>query len=190
LRAAAGPRFARKRIDKLAPLYPLSAEPEAGSLARVIAGKRVAEVPDTEAPGVNPRVGKIARAGKFRWMLSVPLLREDEGIGAISLSHPQPRFALSEGQRALLQAFANWAAIAIENAQLLKELQARNASLAEALGQRTATAEVLRVISTSPRLQMSRKSRIVPQWNCCCPGRSTSASLRGTLRCIWPLACS
>jgi signal transduction histidine kinase len=81
--------------------------------------------------------------------LSVPLLVHGEVTGLLRVSRrlAQP---FTEQQIALLQAFADQAVIAIENARLLQELQASNASLSEALERQSATGEVLRIIAGTP----------------------------------------
>ena len=84
-----------------------------------------------------------------RTILSVPLLREDESIGAIVLRRTEVH-SFSDKQIALLQSFADQAVIAIGNVRLFEEVQAKTRDLTESLQQQTATADVLQIISWSP----------------------------------------
>ena len=77
-----------------------------------------------------------------RTFLAIPLIRNGEGIGNIALYKREVK-SFGKDDIALLETFADQAVIAIQNARLFNETQT-------ALARQTASADVLRVISSSP----------------------------------------
>jgi transcriptional regulator with GAF, ATPase, and Fis domain len=103
-----------------------------------------------------PEGTAISQREGTRSFVSAPLLREGVAIGSIGVRRSELR-PFGDNQIALLRTFANQAVIAIENVRLFTELQQKNralteahAQVTEALEQQTATAEILRVIASSP----------------------------------------
>ncbi len=107
-----------------------------------ILDRREIDLADAHKPPKELTVGaQNLLAGGYHAMTVMPMMRGDETIGALNVirRHPGP---LSDKQRELLRTFANQAVIAIENTRLFNELR-------ESLQQQTATADVLKVISSS-----------------------------------------
>jgi GAF domain-containing protein len=96
-----------------------------------------------------PHSQGLARSHGERTILSVPLLRENESVGALVLRRTEVH-PFSEKQIALLQTFADQAVIAIQNVKLFDEVQAKTRDLEQALRYQTGSANILKVIASSP----------------------------------------
>jgi two-component system, NtrC family, sensor kinase len=140
IHVAAQHNYTPEGLDALPQMYPMRPGRQTAT-ARAILTRAVVHIEDALN---DPEYAHqdFARAGGWRGMLAVPMMHEENPIGAILVirGHPGP---FAETQIQLLKTFADQAVIAIENVRLFNETK-------DALERQTATSEILRVISSSP----------------------------------------
>jgi signal transduction histidine kinase len=122
-------------------------------VGRVASASRVVQIVDAQAdPAWRAGNAGAPGAGEVRALLGVPMLREGVLIGVIAMWRLEPG-PFSDKQVELVTTFADQAVIAIENARLLRELEARTADLTRSVGKLTALGEVGRAVSSTLDLE-------------------------------------
>jgi len=137
------------RVAWRGPLAPERPWPQ----GQAILDRRTIHVPDIAAQAdvwYPAWTAQMARTG-VRTFIAVPLVRGDDGIGVIiyrrTRVHP-----FTDNQIALLEAFADQAVIAIENARLFNELEERQQQLTSSVDQLTSLGEVIQTVTSTLNL--------------------------------------
>jgi two-component system, NtrC family, sensor kinase len=118
-----------------------------GSTARAILTRSIVHIPDVREDSEYVLHG-LALTADYRSILSVPMLRDGEPIGVITVTGPEAR-QFPDEQVELLKTFADQALIAIENVRLFKELQARTGELTKSVEKLTALGEISQAVSST-----------------------------------------
>jgi signal transduction histidine kinase/DNA-binding response OmpR family regulator len=140
IQLAATRNWSPEAIARAAAVYPIPID-EQSLAGRVMLARQTIAVEDTQDER-KYALAPLARIGGWRRMIAAPMLKDGVPMGTIHVAWPDagqtpPR------QLDLLQTFADQAVIAIENVRLFNETK-------EALERQTATAEILKVIASSP----------------------------------------
>jgi len=109
-------------------------------------------IPDLSMSEEFPDSRELAHRHGFRTILAVPLLRENEAIGAIAIRRREVK-PFTDKQIELVKTFADQAVIAIENVRLFDEVQARTKELAQSVGELQALGEVSQTVNSTLDLE-------------------------------------
>jgi signal transduction histidine kinase len=126
-------------------------EPRIGStLERLVQGKEVVHVEDVSND--DGLTSPAAALGGARTYLAVPMLKDEELVGAIAIYRQEVR-PFTQKQIDLVTSFANQAVIAIENVRLLNELRTRTDELAHSVEELRALGEVSQAVNSTLDLE-------------------------------------
>src|SRR5262245_35908269 len=118
----------------------------------VVDGKPVHVHDLTAAAEEFPEGQAMAVRLGHRTILSVPLLRENEAIGSLTVRRKEVR-PFTDKQIELVTTFADQAVIAIENVRLFEEVQARTRELAQSVEELRALGEVTQAVNSTVDLE-------------------------------------
>ena len=122
-----------------------------GASARAALERRAIHVPDVWAdPEYSYGAKNIER---LRTVLAVPILKGDTLLGVILIYRLEEVRPFTDKQIALVKTFADQAAIAIENVQLLNELRQRTDQLGRSVGELRALGEVSQAVNSTLDLE-------------------------------------
>ncbi len=149
---------------------PMPLDRDSGTGAAVLEARTI-HLPDLETGAEQyPRVKQLGLKHGYRSGIYAPLLKDGRAIGGISVLRRRAG-AFSDKEVALLGTFTDQAVIAIENSRLFNETK-------EALSQQTATAEILKVIASTPTAVQPVFDAIVDATNELTGGRLAGLILR------------
>ena len=133
-------------VEIIRTLYPMDVAMQTVT-ARTVRSGEIVHVADVLAEADYP-IKPFARAAHFRAGLGVPIVRDARVLGTIFVGRATPGL-FEDSQVVLLKAFADQAAIAIENARLVSELETRTAALSRSVAELEALGEVGRAVGSS-----------------------------------------
>jgi len=114
---------------------------------------QVADAADLSVSGADPLRTAAVELGGVRTFVAVPMLKDDNLIGAIVIFRQEVR-PFGEKQVELVTNFASQAVIAIENVRLLNELRARTDELGQSVEELRALGEVTQAVNSTLDLQI------------------------------------
>ena len=150
IHAAAAHSLSPKGIEARRQSYPMPPSQDGGT-SRAVLSRAIVYIPDIREDH-EYTLQTLAEGAAYLSVLAVPMLREGEPIGVITVTGAEAR-AFSRRQIELLETFADQAVIAIENVRLFTELQARTAELSRSVEELTALGEVSQALSSTLNLE-------------------------------------